>query len=59
VPSLRVSPLSQLIREGAPPIDLIDGDALVELLRKYELGMTSTARTVYDMTVGKSFFESV
>jgi restriction endonuclease Mrr len=26
-------------RDGAPPIDLIDGDGLCELLKRYELGV--------------------
>ena len=26
-------------RDGAPPIDLIDGDLLCELLKKYDLGV--------------------
>ena len=28
-------------RDGAPPIDLIDGDRLCELLKRYELGVTT------------------
>lgn len=38
-------------RDGAPPIDLIDGDALAELLREHGIGLTSVPRTVYDVTV--------
>lgn len=50
---------AEATRDGAPPIDLIDGQALVELLRKYELGVQSTARTVYDIRVDEAFFRSV
>lgn len=42
---------AEATRDGAPPIDLIDGDALAELLREHEIGLTSVPRTVYDVTV--------
>jgi restriction system protein len=38
-------------RDGAPPIDLIDGDGLCELLKKYELGVKTTVRQVEEITV--------
>lgn len=41
-------------RDGAPPIDLIDGDTLCELLKKYDLGVQT--RQVEDVTVDASFF---
>lgn len=50
---------AEATRDGAPPIDLIDGEALVDLLRKYELGVKSTPRTVYDIVVDPGFFQSV
>lgn len=43
-------------RDGAPPIDLIDGDRLSELLKRYELGVTTEIRTVEDVTVDRSFY---
>ena len=30
-------------RDGAPPIDLIDGDRLCELLKRYDLGVRTVA----------------
>jgi restriction system protein len=30
-------------RDGAPPIDLIDGDRLCELLKRYDLGVRTTS----------------
>jgi restriction system protein len=46
-------------RDGAPPIDLIDGDRLCDLLKKYELGVQTVTRTVEDITVDRSFFSDV
>ena len=43
-------------RDGAPPIDLIDGDRLCELLKAYELGVSTTSRVVEDVAVDKEFF---
>lgn len=45
--------------DGAPPIDLIDGDQLADLLREFGLGVESVPRTVYDVTVRPEFFASV
>jgi restriction system protein len=44
-------------RDGAPPVDLIDGDRLCELLKRYELGVRTTIRTVEDVSIKPSFFE--
>jgi restriction system protein len=43
-------------RDGAPPIDLIDGDSLCELLKKYELGVETTVRQVEEIAVRPEFF---
>jgi restriction system protein len=43
-------------RDGAPPIDLIDGDGLCELLKKYDLGVKTTVRQVEEITVQSEFF---
>jgi restriction system protein len=42
-------------RDGAPPVDLVDGDELCELLKQYEMGVTT--RTVEESTIAKEFFE--
>lgn len=44
-------------RVGAPPIDLIDGDRLCDLLKEYGLGLER--RPTEDVTVVSSFFESL
>ena len=42
-------------RDGAPPVDLVDGEELCELLKKYELGVQT--RTIEESTVVADFFE--
>jgi restriction system protein len=44
---------SEAVREGAPPIELVDGDQLVGLFEEYELGLNP--RKTFDVDV--SFFE--
>jgi restriction system protein len=46
-------------RDGAPPIDLIDGDRLCELLQKYDLGVQTRTRTVEDVTIDNVFFSEI
>lgn len=46
-------------RDGAPPVDLIDGDRLCDLLKRYELGVQTLTRTVEDITVDGAFFSDI
>lgn len=46
-------------RDGAPPIDLVDGQHLCDLLKDHKLGVTIEARTVEDVTVKPEFFSSL
>jgi restriction system protein len=46
-------------RDGAPPIDLIDGDRLCELLKRYDLGVKTATRTVEDVTIDPAFFADI
>jgi restriction system protein len=46
-------------RDGAPAIDLIDGDALCTLLKDLRLGVQVATRTVEDVTVDGKFFEVI
>ena len=46
-------------RDGAPPIDLIDGEALCELLRDFGLGVRVTTRSVEEVEVVPGFFEQM
>jgi restriction system protein len=43
-------------RDGAPPVDLIDGERLSELLKKYEVGVTTVIRPEEDVPIDGSFF---
>jgi restriction system protein len=44
-------------RDGAPPIELIDGEQLCDLLKQYGLGVNVTLRTVEDVAVDPRFFD--
>jgi restriction system protein len=46
-------------RDGAPPVDLIDGDRLCDLLKRYDLGVTTVTRTVEDITIDAPFFADI
>jgi restriction system protein len=46
-------------RDGAPPIDLIDGDRLCELLKRYDLGVRTATRTIEDVSIDVAFFGEV
>lgn len=43
-------------RDGAPPLDLIDGKRLCHLLKEYKLGVLVSTRMVEDVTVVPDFF---
>jgi restriction system protein len=46
-------------RDGAPPIDLIDGERLCDLLKEYKLGVHSTVRQVEEIAVAPEFFSDL
>ena len=50
---------AEAVRDGAPPVDLIDGDELCDLLLEYGIGIRVQERTVKDITVDHSFFEGM
>ncbi len=43
-------------RDGAPSVDLIDGDRLCDLLKEYGVGVITTKRQVEDVAVDRSYF---
>ena len=47
----------EAIRDGAPPIDLIDGDALADKLK--ELGLGVTTKLVEDVHIEEEWFEKI
>ena len=44
-------------REGAIPVDLVDGDQLCEILKDYGLGVKVMTRTVEDIDIDDDYFE--
>ncbi len=46
-------------RDGAPPIDLIDGDRLCDLLKELSIGVSTTERVVEDVKIESDFFASL
>jgi restriction system protein len=46
-------------RDGAPPIDLIDGERLCDLLKEHQLGVETTQRTIEDVHIHAEFFQSL
>ncbi|UGQ09702.1 hypothetical protein LO772_22645 [Yinghuangia sp. ASG 101] len=45
-------------RDGAPPIERIDGERLCELLKQDDLGVRTVVRQVEDVTVDHTYFEN-
>jgi len=50
---------AEATRDGAPPVDLLGGDDLCDLLKDYGLGVRVEKRVVEDIEVDPSFFDSV
>ena len=50
---------AEAVRDGAPPVDLIDGDELCDLLREYEIGVRVQVRTVEDIAIDQAFFDDM
>lgn len=50
---------AEATRDGAPPVDLIDGHRLCDLLKTYELGVRTTVREVEDVKIAADFFSDL
>jgi restriction system protein len=46
-------------RDGAPPVDLISGEDLCDLLKDHELGVVTTTRVIEDVRVIEDFFDDL
>lgn len=46
-------------RDGAPPIDLIDGERLCDLLKEQGLGVETTVRQIEDVAINAEFFDEI
>lgn len=44
-------------RPGANPVDLVDGEALCQLLKEHSLGVRTTPRVVEDITIDDAYFD--
>ena len=44
-------------RDGAPPVELIDGDELCDRLKKFDLGVRTRVRQVEDIDLDPDFFQ--
>jgi restriction system protein len=49
---------AEALRDGAPPLDLIDGDDLVQMLKDYRLGVSVAEKVVEDVTVNSDWFQN-
>lgn len=47
----------EAIRDGAPPIDLVDGDALCDLLKNLKLGVST--ELIEKVTIDRSWIEDL
>ncbi len=46
-------------RDGAPPIDLIEGERLCDLLKEHRLGVRTVVRQIEDVVIESDFFADV
>ncbi len=46
-------------RDGATPIELIDGDKLCDLLQQYDLGVRTMQRVVEEVEIVAEFFQDI
>jgi restriction system protein len=51
--------LKEATRDGAPAIDLVDGDQLVEKLKQLGLGVTTKKIEIEQVTVDKGWFLNI
>ncbi|MBU3665893.1 MAG: restriction endonuclease [Chthoniobacterales bacterium] len=49
---------AEALRDGAPPLDLIDGDEFVQMLKDYRLGISVEQKTVEEISVNESWFDN-
>ncbi|MEJ7742215.1 MAG: restriction endonuclease [Nocardioidaceae bacterium] len=47
------------VRQGTTPVDLIDGESLCNLLKRYELGVSTKVRQEDDVSIDPPFFTDI
>jgi restriction system protein len=50
---------SEAQRDGAPPIDLIDGEALAQKLKELRIGVRVNEKVVEEILIDKNYFQTV
>jgi restriction system protein len=50
---------AEATRDGAPPVDLVDGDQLCDLLKEHRLGLDVRSRAVEEIKLLPVFFDEV
>ena len=50
---------AEATRDGAPPVDLVDGDEFCDLIVEHRLGVEVTERRVMDVVVDEGFFANL
>lgn len=48
---------TEATRDGAAPVELVSGESLCDLLKKYEIGVMITKREVEDISVDPTYFD--
>ena len=51
--------IREAIRDGAPPIDLVDGDQLMDKLKELGLGVKTKTIEVEEIVVERDWFSSI
>ncbi len=51
--------IKESIRDGAPPIDLIDGEQFTTMLKDLRVGIEVKEKIVEDVQINKSFFDKI
>jgi restriction system protein len=51
--------IKEAVRDGAPAIDLVDGDQLVELIKRLNLGVDVQKREVEDISINYEWFKTL
>jgi len=50
---------NEAVRLGAAPVDLVDGNSLCDLLRKFQIGVKTVERIEEDIIIDNDFFNSI
>ena len=54
--SFTKSAKDEAVRDGAPTVELVNGEQLCDLLKKYSLGVETVTRSHDDVTIDEELF---